>query len=314
MALRVAIIMDELASVDIQADSTFELAVEGQRRGHELYYGNAKDVFLWRGEVRAKLSPLKVQRKHGAGTVVKDFTLVPLQGFDVVLMRQDPPFNMNYLTVAYLLGAIHPKTLVVNNPDQVRNLPEKLFITKFQQFTPPTVITRDMDVIDKFRRLEGEVVIKPLYGNSGNGIFRLLKQDSNAKALIEMLIEQNNGEPLVVQKYLPNVMRGDKRVFLVDGKVLSAINRVPPKGEFRANLHVGGFAKKTSLSKKEMAICSVLAKEMEQRDIIFAGLDLIDGMVTEINVTSPTGLQEARRFYGISIARHIWNAIERRRG
>jgi glutathione synthase len=228
---------------------------------------------------------------------------------DVLFMRQDPPFNMNYITVTHLLETIHPKTLVVNNPAEVRNAPEKLFVTKFAKYMPETLITRSVEELVEFRAEHGDIILKPLYGNGGAGVFRQKQGDENFSSLLELFSEMFK-EPFIAQRYLPEVKEGDKRIILVDGEIAGAINRIPAMGENRSNMHVGGKPVPTTITNREAEICAALAPELKARGLIFTGIDIIGGLMTEINVTSPTGIREVKRFGGSDIAAHIWDVVE----
>jgi glutathione synthase len=312
-SLRVAVQMDPIETINIDADSTFALMLEAQARGHVLWHYHVRDLALRGGRVTAWARPLTVQRVKG-----DHFTLGAEQeldlgsGADVVLMRQDPPFDMGYITATHILEHIHPKTLVVNDPAQVRNAPEKLFVTHFPDLMPVTLVTADRRRIAAFREEHGDIIIKPLFGNGGAGVFHLRPDDPNIGALIEMFTERSR-EPLVIQKYVPAVRQGDKRIILVDGIAMGAINRVPAVGEARSNMHVGGRPEPTSLTDREKEICEAIGPELKKRGMIFVGIDVIGGFLTEINVTSPTGLQEIARFDGVYLEKAIWDAIEAKR-
>jgi len=312
MALRVAIQMDPIAAVDIDADSTFRLAEEAQARGHALFHYHP-DALVWReGRVLATGSDLTVRRARGDHFTLGDRRTVDLADWDVVLLRQDPPFDMGYITTTHLLERIQPDTLVVNDPFWVRNCPEKLLSLEFADLGPPTMIARRLEDIRAFRAAHGDMILKPLYGNGGAGVFRLRPDDGNLASLHEMF-SQINREPLVAQKFLPAVTEGDKRVILVDGVGVGAINRVPQKGETRSNLHVGGRAEPCEMTDRDRAICEAIGPTLRERGLIFVGIDVIGGSLTEINVTSPTGIQELERFDGVNAAALIWDAIEARR-
>src|SRR5688572_26079687 len=311
MALTVAIQMDPVERIDIVGDSTFALALEAQARGHTLLYYGPRDLTLRETHLVARVRPLVLRNVRGDHFTLGDPSVYELGRADVVLMRQDPPFDMAYITATHMLERIHPKTLVVNDPFHVRNAPEKLFVTQFEGLMPPTLITSDRDEIRAFRAAHKEIIVKPLYGNGGAGVFRLKSDDENFAALLEMFT-QFYREPLVVQRYVPDVRKGDKRIILVDGEPVGAINRVPAEGEARSNLHVGGRAEPVELSPRDRAICAAIGPALKQRGLIFAGIDVIGEYLTEINVTSPTGIQELRRFGGADAARLIWDAIERR--
>lgn len=303
--------MDPIEDIDIEADSTFALALEAERRGHRLYHYLPRDLTYDRGQLFAKAKPLQVRREQGRHATVGASETLDLATLDVVLMRQDPPFDMSYISATHLLEQIHPKTLVVNDPGSVRNAPEKLFVTEFPDLMPPTLITYDTDQIKEFRGTYKDIIVKPLYGNGGAGVFHVKPDDDNLTSLLE-LFDQSLNEPLMVQQYLPEVRAGDKRIILVNGEPAGALNRVPPKGEARANLHVGGRAEQASLTQREREICEIIGPVLKERGLIFVGIDVIGDWLTEINVTSPTGLQEIGRFDGTSLEGKIWDAIEDR--
>lgn len=311
MALTVAIQMDPIEKIDIDGDSTFALALEAQTRGHELFYYGPRDLSFKNGKVTAPLRALKVKAQHGAHFVLSDPAPSDLATLDVVLMRQDPPFDMGYITATHILERIHPKTLVVNDPFHVRNAPEKLFVTHFEGLMPPTLISSDREAILSFRAEHKDIIIKPLYGNGGAGVFRVRPDDENLSVLLEMFTEFYR-EPVMVQRYLPEVRKGDKRIILVDGVAAGAINRVPAKGEVRSNMHIGGRPELIDLSKRDIEICETIGPELKARGLIFTGIDVIGDYLTEINVTSPTGIQELKRFGGADCASLIWDAVEAR--
>jgi len=310
--LTVAIQMDPIERIDIAGDSTFAMALEAQTRGHSLVYYGPRDLTFREGKVTARVRPLSVRSVKGDHFTLGEQRVYDLSKADVVLMRQDPPFDMAYITATHVLEHIHPKTLVVNDPGQVRNAPEKIFVTQFRDLMPPTLITSDRLEINEFRAEHKDIILKPLYGNGGAGVFRVKPDDENLGALLEMFT-QFYREPVIVQRYLADVRKGDKRIILVDGEFAGAINRVPAAGEARSNMHVGGRPEATTLTKREQEICAALGPELKKRGLIFTGIDVIGGQLTEINVTSPTGILEVRRFGGPDIAKLIWDAIERRR-
>ncbi|MGE5517661.1 MAG: glutathione synthase [Bacteroidota bacterium] len=312
MSLAVAIQMDPIETVNINADSTFALALEGQRRGHALFHYLPSALALKNGRVSARVRPLQVRREAGNHFTLGDEVLVDLATMDVVLMRQDPPFDMAYITATHLLEHIHPKTLVVNDPIHVRNAPEKLLVTHFEGLMPPTLITADRQQILDFREEYKDIVLKPLFGNGGAGVFHITPGDENLNSLLE-LFTQLYREPVIVQQYLPEVRQGDKRIILVDGKAAGAVNRVPANGEARSNLHVGGKAVKAELTARDREICDAIGPTLRERGLIFVGIDIIGNYLTEINVTSPTGIQEIDRFDDVCIEAQIWDAIELRR-
>ncbi|MGN6149963.1 MAG: glutathione synthase [Rhizomicrobium sp.] len=311
MALSVAIQMDPIERIDIGGDSTFALALEAQARGHSLLYYGPRDLTFRDGRVTARARPLSVRNTRGDHFTLGESSVVDLSRTDVVLMRQDPPFDMAYITATHILERIHPKTLVVNDPAHVRNAPEKLFVTEFKGLMPPTLITSDRAEINAFRAEHKDIILKPLYGNGGAGVFRVKEGDENLGSMLEMFTAFYR-EPVIVQRYVPEVRKGDKRIILVDGEVAGAINRVPAEGEARSNMHVGGRPEATTLTQREKEICAALAPELKKRGLIFTGIDVIGDYLTEINVTSPTGIWEVKRFGGADIAALVWDAIEKR--
>ncbi len=310
MALTVAIQMDPIEKIDISGNSDFALALEAQNRGHALLYYGPRDLSFRDGKVTAHVRPLNLRAVKGDHFAFGEPFVYDLSCADVVLMRQDPPFDMAYITATHILERIHPKTLVVNNPKEVRNAPEKLFVTEFSEFIPPTLITSDLREIRSFREDHKDIIIKPLYGNGGAGVFRVKPDDENFGAIMEMFT-QFYREPVIAQRYLPEVRKGDKRIILVDGEFVGAINRVPASGEARSNMHVGGRPEATELTTREKAICTAIGPALKKRGLIFTGIDVIGDYMTEINVTSPTGIHEVRRFGGADIAGLVWDAIER---
>ena len=312
MPLKVAVQMDHISRLHIRGDSTFALMLEGERRGHSLYHYTPDRLSLRDGRVEARVEPVAVRDEEG-----DHFTLGPaepadLSAFDVVLLRQDPPFDMGYITTTHILDRIHPKTLVVNDPTHVRNAPEKLFVTEFTNLTPPTLISRDRKEILAFREAHGDIIVKPLYGNGGAGVFRIAGGDENLAALLE-IFEDVYREPFVIQRYLPDVRKGDKRIILVEGEPVGIINRVPAAGEARSNMHVGGRPEPVEMTARDREICAAIGPTLRERGLIFVGIDVIGDWLTEINVTSPTGLQELERFDGTNAAARIWEVIEARR-
>ena len=309
MSLKVAIQMDPIEPIDIDADSTFRIAEEAQARGHELFYYTPDMISFLDGRVMAKGQSLTVKRVKDDHFDVGPMTQIDLADWDVVWLRQDPPFDMSYITTTHLLDFIHPKTLVVNDPFWVRNYPEKLLVLNFPDLTPPTMIARDLETLKSFKDEHEDIILKPLYGNGGAGVFRLGPDDRNLNSLHELFAGINR-EPLIIQKFLPDVAKGDKRVILVDGKAVGAINRVPAKGETRSNMHVGGRPEKVALDDRDLEICEAIGPLLREKGQIFVGIDVIGGNLTEINVTSPTGIQELERFDNINVAEMIWKAIE----
>ncbi len=311
MTLSVAIQMDPIESINIEADSTFVLALEAQRRGYRLFHYLPHHLTLRQGRLTAWARPLTVRRDQGSHYTLGEGSQMELAEMDVVLMRQDPPFDMAYITATHLLEHIHPKTLVVNDPFHVRNAPEKLLVTHFPELMPPTLISSDRRQIMDFRAEHGSIILKPLFGNGGAGVFHLEPQDDNLNSLLE-LFTQLYREPLIVQRYLPEVRRGDKRIILIDGVAAGAVNRVPAAGEARSNLHVGGRPEQSALTPREREICAAIGPTLKERGLIFVGIDVIGDYLTEINVTSPTGLQEINRFDGACLEAKVWDAIETR--
>jgi glutathione synthase len=310
--LKVAYQMDHIARIAIRGDSTFALMLEGQRRGHEQFHFTPDRLAMRDGRVSAAVEPVEVREETGNHYTLGEKARADLSTFDVVHLRQDPPFDMGYITTTHLLERIHPKTLVVNDPEAVRNAPEKLFVTEFAHLSPPTLITRSRDEIIAFREEHGDIIVKPLYGNGGAGVFRIAGGDENLAALLEMF-EGAFREPFVVQRYLPEVRAGDKRIILVDGEAAGVINRVPAAGEARSNMHVGGRAEPAKMTARDQEICDAIGPTLKERGLVFVGIDVIGNYLTEINVTSPTGIREVQRFGGADIAALIWDVIEKKR-
>ena len=318
-ALKVAVQMDPIETVNIDADSTFALMLEGQKRGHSLWHYEVRNMALREGVARegarreerllARARPITVERKQGAHYIFGDASLLDLGTMDVVLMRQDPPFDMAYITATHMLEHVQPGTLVVNDPAAVRNAPEKILVTHFPDLMPPTMITWDLEAIRSFRAEHKDIIVKPLFGNGGAGVFRIKPDDENLASLLEMHFTRSR-EPLMFQRYEAAVRRGDKRIILVDGEPLGAINRVPAAGESRSNMHVGGRPEKTTLTAREREICTAIGPTLREQGMIFVGIDVIGDYLTEINVTSPTGLQEIARFDGVHLEEAIWDRIE----
>jgi glutathione synthase len=311
MSLSVAVQMDPIQSINIAGDSTFALKLEAQRRGHSLFYYETKTLALNNGRLFASGADVSVRDEPGNHVTIGEKRRVDLGAFGVILMRQDPPFDLAYITATHLLEHVMPETLVVNDPAHVRNAPEKLFVTRFGEFMPPTLVSRDPAELRAFRAEYRDIVMKPLYANGGAGVFRIKEDDENFASFVETFSLMFR-EPFMVQKYIPEVRSGDKRIILVDGVVAGAINRVPPPGDSRSNMHVGGRPEPARLSSREEAICARLGPELKSRGLIFVGIDVIGGYLTEINVTSPTGIREIKRFGGNDIAALIWDAIEAR--
>ncbi|MDE4273955.1 glutathione synthase [Phaeobacter gallaeciensis] len=307
--MKIAFQMDPVMGVDINADSSFRLAEEAQARGHELFYYSPDHLAYQEGRITARGYDMTVQRVAGTPAVLGEEREVDLADFDVVWLRQDPPFDMHYITSTHLLDRLKGQTLVVNDPFWVRNYPEKLLVLDFPDLTPPTAIARDLDTIKAFKAKHGDIILKPLYGNGGAGVFRLDANDRNLTSLHELFTGFSR-EPLIVQKFLPDVSNGDKRVILVDGEPVGAINRVPAAGETRSNMHVGGRPEKIGLTERDREICAAIGPLLKEKGQIFVGIDVIGDYLTEINVTSPTGIQELERFDGVNIAEKVWQAIE----
>lgn len=313
MSLTVAVQMDPLESINIAGDSTFALMLSAQKRGHRLFYYRAEDLTYEDGRVFADAYPVEVRPKPGNHFTLGDLVVLDLgRDTDVVLMRQDPPFDLGYITATHLLERIQGQTLVVNDPANVRNAPEKVWVLDFARFMPPTVITRSLRVARKFLEQHGEIVVKPLHGNGGKAVFKVGRDGANLSSLIE-LFNTAYREPHMIQAFLPEIAEGDKRIVLVDGEVAGAVNRLPGAGEIRSNLAVGGKAAKTELTERELEICAALGPELKARGLIFVGIDVIGGKwLTEINVTSPTGIVAIDKFNGTDTAGRIWDAIEAR--
>ena len=311
--MKIAFQMDPIEDVDINADSTFRLAEEAQNRGHDLYVYTPNDLTFNRGKIIAKVRSISLKRKIGDHVNFGAVELLALSKFDVIWLRQDPPFDMGYITNTHLLDLIGQKTLIVNNPFWVRNLPEKLLVLEFPDLIPETVISRDLEEIKRFKNEFKDIIIKPLYGNGGAGIFRLREDDKNLTSLHE-LFSNMSSEPLIAQAFLPDVKKGDKRIILVDGEPVGAINRVPKAGETRSNMHVGGKAEPAKLSQRDREICRSIGPILKNRGQVFVGIDVIGDYLTEINVTSPTGIQELERFDKVNIAEMIWHAVEKKVG
>jgi glutathione synthase len=312
MPLNVAVQMDPIERIDVRGDSTFALLLEAQARAHPLSYYTPDQLAMRDGKVSASVRPLAVRDKAGDHFTLGEPRRVPLDSFDVVLLRQDPPFDLAYITSTHMLERIQPKTLVVNDPGHVRNAPEKVFVTEFPDLMPPTLITRDLAAIKAFRAEHGDIVMKPLYGRGGEAVFRLEREDLNFGSLYD-LFAATFREQWVVQKFLPEVRDGDKRIILVDGEFAGAINRVPAADDLRSNMVRGGVPKETELTKREREICARLGPALRERGLLFVGIDVIGGYLTEINVTSPTGIRVVKNFGGPDIAALIWDKIEAKR-
>lgn len=311
MTIKVALQMDPVESINIDADSSFVIGLEAIKRGHELYYYKPSDLALDGASVVANSYRLDLRREKGNHFSLSENTSRDIAEMDVVLLRQDPPFDMSYITTTYLLDMVHPKTLVVNDPTEVRGNSEKLYVARFPELMAPTLVSRNAKQISAFRQQHKDIILKPLYGNGGAGVFHVGPDDENMGALLDMMFAQNN-EPIMVQAYLPDVRGGDKRIIIIDGEPLGAINRIPAAGDARANMHAGGKAVKSELNKRDMEICEAIGPDLKKRGLLFAGIDVIGGRLTEINVTSPTGLQEIARFDGRQLEIQLWDAIEKR--
>lgn len=307
--LNIAVQMDPLQDIDITGDSTFALMLEAQARGHRLWHYEVPDMWLDGTTLKARVKPVAVQNSVGDHYQFGDATVINLGTMDVVLMRQDPPFDMAYITATHLLEHIHPKTLVVNNPAAVRNAPEKLLVTHFPHLMPPTMIARDRLAIQAFRAEHKDIIVKPLFGNGGAGVFRVKPDDENLGSLLDMFFATSR-EPLMIQRYEPAVRKGDKRIILIDGEPMGALNRVPAEGDVRSNMHAGGVPEPTKLTAREQDICAAIGPTLKKQGLLFTGIDVIGDYLTEINVTSPTGLQQIARFDHVNLSASIWEKIE----
>ena len=309
MRLSIAIQMDPVESIQIAGDTTFALGLEAQKRGHSLWYYTPDHLSLDENQLMARGQAVTFFDKVGGHFETGPMEQKPLDGFDVILMRQAPPFDMAYITATHLLEMLGPQTMVVNNPAEVRNAPEKLLVTLYPDLMPPTLISRDATAIAAFRAKHKDIIVKPLFGNGGAGVFRLQPDDQNMNSLLEMFFSISR-EPVMVQAYLPAVRQGDKRVILVDGTAVGAVNRIPNDGEARSNFHAGGSAGKTDLTPRDLEICAAIGPELRRRGLLFVGIDIIGDYLTEINVTSPTGIREIAALSGVDIAALTWDAIE----
>jgi len=313
MPLKIACQMDPIDRIDIRGDSTFALLLEAQRRGHELFYYEPPNLALDGAHLIARGATLQVEDRVGDHYKLSDRRMVDLADWDVVLLRQDPPFDMAYITTTHLLERIHPKTFVVNDPTWVRNAPEKVWVLDFQDLMPPTLVTRNIEDVRSFRERYRDIILKPLYGNGGASVFRISEGDTNLNSLVE-LFQTVFREPFMVQQYRPEIREGDKRVILIDGEAVGAINRVPAPDETRSNMHVGGQARPTELTERDLEICERLKPELKRRGLIFTGIDVIGPYLTEINVTSPTGIRQIEEFGGPNVAALFWDAVAARVG
>ena len=308
--LKIAIQMDPLEKLDLSGDSTFAIGLEAQKRKYNLFHFTPDHLFYKNKKVFAKTISLTlgIQNGHEHFKYGKSETH-ELSKFDIILMRQDPPFDMSYITATHLLEKLPKKTIVVNNPFEVRNAPEKIFVTNFPHLMPETLITKDINVIKSFRDEFQDIIIKPLYGNGGQGVFHLKPNDENFYSILEMFFKQSN-EPLMIQKYLKDVRNGDKRIILLNGEIVGALNRVPQKGESRSNMHVGGKPERTSITKRDKFICDEISQSLKEKGLYFVGIDIIGDFITEINVTSPTGIREIKINDSINIEKMFWDFIE----
>lgn len=312
MGLRVAVQMDPIEGININSDTTFMMMMEAQRRGHTLYVYEPKHLSLDCSRVKARARKVELRAIRGDHVTASDYVTLDLESdIDVVLMRQDPPFDMAYITATYLLERIHPKTLVVNNPRSVRDCPEKLLVTEFPDLHPPTLISADIEALSAFHQTHGDCILKPLHGAAGNGVVKLKKDDRNISALVE-IFAQINREPLVLQKFIPAVSAGDKRIILINGEIVGGINRVPEAGAVRSNLRVGGTAEKLVLTNRDREICARIGPVLREKGLIFVGIDVIGDYLTEINVTSPTGAVQMKAFEGVDAAQILWDQLENR--
>ncbi|MTI44326.1 glutathione synthase [Roseibium hamelinense] len=313
MALKIAVQMDHIASINIAGDSAFALMLEAQRRGHELHHYTPDRLAMIGNDVFAALEPVEVRDEKGNHYTLGERRRTNMADVDVVLMRQDPPFDLAYIAATHILDKIHPKTLVVNDPAEVRNAPEKLFVTEFADLMPPTLITRDRSEIDLFRAQHGDIVMKPLFGHGGAAVFRITKDDLNYGSLYDFFAATFR-EPWVIQQFLPNVKHGDKRILLVDGEFAGAVNRVPAEGDLRSNMVRGGAPTDSDLTERERQICARLGPTLKEKGLILVGIDVIDGMLTEINVTAPTGIRAVKNLGGPDVAARVWDVLEQRTG
>ena len=308
--LKIAFLMDPLEKLDLKGDTTFALALEAQNRGHEIFFFTPENLILKSNKVFANICKIELSSINNKETfryLKKE--VYPLTDYNVVMMRQDPPFDLSYITATHILEKLPKSTLVVNNPYEVRNAPEKIFVTNFPHLMPKTLITRDIQTIRIFRDEFKDIIIKPLYGNGGQGVFHVLPNDENFNSILEMFFEQNK-EPLIIQEYLKDVRNGDKRIILLNGEIVGAINRRPQKGESRSNMHVGGKAEKTILTERDKFICKEISQSLKEKELFFVGIDVIGDFITEINVTSPTGIREIKKHESIFIEQIFWNFIE----
>ncbi|MCC2687217.1 MAG: glutathione synthase [Rhizobiaceae bacterium] len=313
MPLNIAVQMDHISTISIAGDTSFALMLEAGWRGHRLFHYTPDRLAMFGNRLFASIEEVGVRDEQGNHFSLGSPVRTDLAEMDVILLRQDPPFDMNYITTTHMLERVHPRTLVVNDPAWVRNSPEKIFVTEFPDLMPETLITRDAREVDAFRKEYGDIIVKPLYGNGGAGIFHLHEADRNLASLLEMF-SQMFREAFIVQRYLKEVRKGDKRIILIDGEAVGAINRVPAEHDSRSNMHAGGRAEKTELTEREREICARIGPSLKERGFILVGIDVIGDYLTEINVTSPTGIREVRRFGGADIAALFWDAVEAKTG
>jgi len=310
--LKIAFLMDPLENLDLKGDTTFALALEAQNRGHTIFFLKPDDLILRSNKVFANICKIELSSINGVDKFkYHKNQVLPISDYDVVMMRQDPPFDLSYITATHILEKLPKSTLVVNNPFEVRNAPEKIFVTNYPHLMPKTLITRDLQSIKGFREEFKDIIIKPLYGNGGQGVFHVLPSDENFNSILEMFFNQNK-EPLIIQEYLKDVRNGDKRIILLDGEIVGAINRIPQQGESRSNMHVGGQAHKTILTKRDKFICKEISQSLKDKELLFVGIDIIGDFITEINVTSPTGIREIRSHDNIYIEKLFWDFIEQK--
>ena len=308
--LNIAFLMDPLESLDLDGDTTFALALEAQRRKHKINFFKPEDLMFKFNDVFANICEFELFSKNNINKFkYGDKNTKPLKDYDIVMMRQDPPFDMSYITATHILEKLPTSTLVVNNPFEVRNSPEKIFVTNFSHLMPKTIITRSIKDIKDFRAEFSDIIIKPLYGNGGQGVFHVLPEDENFNSILEMFFSQNK-EPLMIQEYLKDVRGGDKRIILLNGEAVGAINRIPKLGESRSNMHVGGRPNKTELTDRDIFICNEISESLKMKGLYFVGIDVIGNYITEINVTSPTGIREIRKLNSIAIEEMFWDFIE----
>ncbi len=308
--LKIAFLMDPLENLDLKSDTSFALALEAQKRKHIIYHFTPDELFLKNNTVLVNICKLELSLVNEVNSYIyHEKKIELLSDFDLVMMRQDPPFDMSYITATHILEKLSKKTLVVNNAFEVRNAPEKIFVTNFSHLMPETLITKDISIIKSFRDEFKDIIIKPLYGNGGQGVFHVQPHDENFSSILEMFFKQSN-EPLMIQEYLKDVRNGDKRIILLNGEIVGALNRVPQKGESRSNMHVGGKPEKTSITKRDKFICDEISQSLREKGLYFVGIDIIGDFITEINVTSPTGIREIRINDSINIAEMFWNFIE----